>query len=179
MVAAIALSQLSFIIIQCSLQIINFIGNMHGGNNLTLNCSKYYVQIPILFLACKQALHLWDIVKSRRARGTRKETRKRGLGKRKAFPQPLAQLNRRACSQVILFPNKKQLRYRLVSVPSKTGFSVGFKETVATIVENLLPECLAFMMFLNHICNDLVFFSFLQKFLIFSALNQQGTSLPR
>ena len=36
-------------------------------------------------------------MKSRRARGTRKETRKRGLGKRKAFPQPLARLNRRAC----------------------------------------------------------------------------------
>ena len=99
-VAAIALSQLSFIIIQCSLQIINFIGNMHGGNNLTLNCSKYYVQIPILFLACKQALHLWDIVKSRRARGTRKETRKRGLGKRKAFPQPLAQSSRSSIGEL-------------------------------------------------------------------------------
>ena len=51
------------------------------------------------FMACEQALLLGDIVKSRRARGTRKETRKRGLGERKAFPQPLARLNRRACSQ--------------------------------------------------------------------------------
>jgi len=50
-------------------------------------------------MACEQALLLGDIVKSRRARGTRKETRKRGLGERKAFPQPLARLNRRACSQ--------------------------------------------------------------------------------
>ena len=102
-----------------------------------------------------------------------------GKGLSSATRAALARLNRRACSQVILLPNKKQMQYRLVSVPSKTGFSVGFKETVATIVENFLPECLAFMMFLNHICNDLVFFSFLQKFLIFSALNQQGTSLPR
>ena len=31
-------------------------------------------------LACEQALHLWDIVKSRRARGTREETPKRGAG---------------------------------------------------------------------------------------------------
>ena len=34
-------------------------------------------------LACEQALHLWDIVKSRRARGTREETPKRGAGKGK------------------------------------------------------------------------------------------------
>ena len=34
-------------------------------------------------LACEQALHLWDIVKSRRARGTREETPKRQVGKRK------------------------------------------------------------------------------------------------
>ena len=31
-------------------------------------------------LACEQALHLWDIVKSRRARGTREETPKWGAG---------------------------------------------------------------------------------------------------
>ena len=34
-------------------------------------------------LACEQALHLWDIVKSRRARGTREETPKMQVGKRK------------------------------------------------------------------------------------------------
>ena len=119
MVAAIALSQLSFIIIQCSLQITNFIGNMHGGNNLTLNCSKYYVQIPILFLACKQALHLWDIVKSRRARGTRKETRKRGLWERKAFPQPLARLSRGSIDSI------GELACRLFSFQIRNKCNIG------------------------------------------------------
>ena len=32
-------------------------------------------------LACEQALHLEDVVKSRRARGTREETRKRVLAR--------------------------------------------------------------------------------------------------
>ena len=59
-------------------------------------------------IACEQALHLWDIVKSRRARGTREETRKRGRG-RDLFSAPrgfalaraacFALPNRRACSQ--------------------------------------------------------------------------------
>ena len=38
-------------------------------------------------LACKQALHLGDMVKSRRARVAREETRKRGGG---GFRRPLA-----------------------------------------------------------------------------------------
>ena len=66
-------------------------------------------------VACEQALHLGDIVKSIRARGTREETRLREAeaGKRKAFAGPsrlrrslarsraarFARPNRRACSQ--------------------------------------------------------------------------------
>ena len=38
---------------------------------------------PAATLACEQALHLEDIVKSTRARGTREETRLWGAGKRK------------------------------------------------------------------------------------------------
>ena len=42
------------------------------------------------FLACEQALPLGDIVKSRRTRGTREETRKRGTGGRYLAASPLA-----------------------------------------------------------------------------------------
>ena len=38
--------------------------------------SEWFVEI-----ACEQALHLGDIVKSRCATGTREETRKRGAGR--------------------------------------------------------------------------------------------------
>ena len=51
-------------------------------------------------LACEEALHLGDIVKSRRARGTREETRKReycSLAPSRAAR--FARLKRRACSQ--------------------------------------------------------------------------------
>ena len=53
-------------------------------------------------IACEQALHLGDKLKTRRARGTREETRKRGMGvgwggcpRAARFVCP----NRRACSQ--------------------------------------------------------------------------------
>ena len=39
--------------------------------------------LTTFLIACEQALHLGDIVKSTRARGTREETRLRGAGKRK------------------------------------------------------------------------------------------------
>ena len=51
------------------------------------------------FLACEQALHLWDIVKRRRARGTREETPKRGAGR-----------ERRACNDRSPFLGPWQLR---------------------------------------------------------------------
>ena len=45
-------------------------------------------------LACEQALHLGDVVKSRRARGTREETRERVLA-RLALPAQTGKLARR------------------------------------------------------------------------------------
>ena len=38
--------------------------------------------VSLVSIACMQALHLGDIVKSRRARATREETRKRGTAPR-------------------------------------------------------------------------------------------------
>ena len=60
---------------------------------------------PRLDLTCEQALNLGDIVKSRLARGTREETRKRVAGVEKGdfyFPlslaaSPLAQIGELAC----------------------------------------------------------------------------------
>ena len=86
-------------------------------------------------LACEQALHLWDIVKRRRARGTREETPKRGAGYRKeslqwslSFPRPLAALpivrafsrgwlrssKSRACSRASKLPSSPSLTTRLI-----------------------------------------------------------------
>ena len=56
----------------------NYIRSKRGGPRSVHNlCSDV-----ILLLACEQALHLGDVVKSRHARGTREETRKRGAGER-------------------------------------------------------------------------------------------------
>ena len=44
---------------------------------------KEEVSTIVLTIACEQALHLGDIVKSTRARGTREETRLRGGGEEK------------------------------------------------------------------------------------------------
>ena len=54
-------------------------------------------------ISCEQALHLGDKVKTGRARGTREETRKRGVGVGGGWGCPRAARfvcpNRRACSQ--------------------------------------------------------------------------------
>ena len=54
---------------------------------------KFVCFFPRLDLTCEQALNLGDIVKSRLARGTREETRKRVVGVEKgdfSFPRSLA-----------------------------------------------------------------------------------------
>ena len=52
-------------------------------------------------ISCEQALHLGDKVKTGRARGTREETRKRGVGVVGGCPRAalFVRPNRRACSQ--------------------------------------------------------------------------------
>ena len=52
-------------------------------------------------ISCEQALHLGDKVKTGRARGTREETRKRGVGVVGGCPRAalFVRPNRKACSQ--------------------------------------------------------------------------------
>ena len=55
-----------------------------NSKNVVIHPENCKVEIPLdITVACEQALHLGDIVKSTRARGTREETRLRGAGKRK------------------------------------------------------------------------------------------------
>ena len=61
--------------------------------------AKTFFLVENVIVACEQALHLGDIVKSTRARGTREETRLRGAGKRKG---ELATISRK-----ISFPPRK------------------------------------------------------------------------
>ena len=89
-------------------------GWLRFSKTITLKLNHRLSQLRFsLSLACEQALHLGDIVKNRRPRGTReetrKETRKRGAGERKA-PLSLARSRaahfarpkRRACLQATL-----------------------------------------------------------------------------
>ena len=70
---------------------------------LELLKDNFYEKILKYDIACEQALHLGDIVKSTRARGTREETRLRSAAPRRSLARSraarFARPNRRVCSQ--------------------------------------------------------------------------------
>ena len=78
----------------------NYIRSKRGGPHAVHNLRSDV----ILLLACEQALHFGGVVKSRRARGTREETRKRGRGRELKGSRAvrLTRPNRTACSRAKL-----------------------------------------------------------------------------